>query len=141
MMNACNSSKNSTETENPKEVDMPFVTAKNYFVKNTFQDGSLSTLKLSNQADFDSIFGMATVMGSDGKPTAIDFSKQYAVSIIGSTTDKENSISINSLKKSDSVLVLEYKLIEGEKQSFSIRPFALIFIDNSYQGSLKFIKK
>ena len=146
---ACNSTKNErntkqeskTETVKSVETDVPFTEAKNYFVKNTYKDGELSNPKISTQADFDKIFGMATTMGENGKPTPIDFSKQFVVAVIGQTTDKATKLSVNSLKKIDHSMTLTYTQIEGEKQTYFILPVVLLIIDNQFKGEVMLQKK
>jgi hypothetical protein len=145
---SCSSNSKKSEQENQtkneeissNETKIPFLEAKNYFVKNNYPEKEIHSLVLKTQKDFEEIFGMASTMGTEGKPTNIDFNKQYAIAIIGNTTDKATTIDVISLKKNNNEILLEYKINEGEKVSFKSRPFKLIIIDNSYDGAVKMQK-
>lgn len=119
---------------------VPFLEAKNYFVKNTYKNKEVATLKVTSQEEFDKVFGPAAVMGENGKPTQIDFSKQYALAVIAPITDKQTSVKANSLSYRDTEIVLDYKITEGEPQSFTIQPFLLIVVDKEHSGPVKFEK-
>jgi len=119
---------------------IPFFEAKNYFVKNTYKNKEVATLKITSQEEFDEIFSPAAVMGENGKPTQIDFSKQYALAVIAPITDKETSVTANSLSYRDTEIVLDYKITEGKPQSFTIQPFLLIVVDKEHSGPVKFEK-
>lgn len=146
--NACSSSKTTDEkkqeslsqTMKSTESDVPFLEAKNYFVNNTYEDGGLSNPKITTQADFDMIFGMATTMGENGKPTPIDFSKQYVIALIEQKNDRDANIEIKSLKKIGNTITLAYHLAEAQKQTYIIRPFVLLIVDKQYQGSVQIQK-
>jgi len=91
---------------------------------------------VSSQIEFDSIFGMATTMGQEGKPTRIDFDETYVVALIGKITDKTTTLSVVGLVKNDNQLMLKYRLDEGGVQSFSMRPFVILIINIQHQGEL-----
>ena len=131
---------NKIEQESKVENDIPFTEAKNYFVKNTYKDSVLHSIILKSQVDFDNIFGMATTMGNEGKPTVIDFTNQYAIAVICPNSDKSPVLEILKVKSADNSITLHYKFTEGEKQSFSIRPFKIILLDNKYQSEVKLQK-
>ncbi len=116
--------------------NIPFVEAKNYFVKNTFTADSLAAPKISSQKDFDVVFGAASTMSANGKPTPIDFTKQYAIAVIQPVTGKATTLSVNSLVQQENNIVLHYTKAEGEKQSFTTRPFILLIVDGTYSGDV-----
>lgn len=120
---------------------IPFFEAKNYFVKNTYKNKEVATLKVTSQEEFDKVFGPAAVMGENGKPTQVDFSKQYALTVIMPVTDKKTSVRVNSLRYRDTEIVLDYKITEGESQSFTTQPFLLILVDKEYSGPVNFEKE
>ncbi|MFC6100495.1 hypothetical protein [Olivibacter domesticus] len=120
---------------------IPFFEAKNYFVKNTYKNEEVATLKITSQEEFDNVFGPATVMGEKGKPTQLDFSKQYALAVITPVTNKETSLRVNSLTYRNTEIVLDYKITEDESQSFTTQPFLLILVDKEYSGSVNFEKE
>lgn len=124
----------------PTNAIIPFFEANNYFVKNTYKNKEVATLKVISQEEFDEVFGPAAVMGENGKPTQIDFSKQYALAVIAPITDKQTSVTANSLTYRDTEIVFDYKITEGEPQSFTIQPFLLIVVDKEHSGQIKFEK-
>jgi hypothetical protein len=139
-VNAKQRNANDSATAITAEQDIPFTMANRYFVNNTYNDGDLMNPKITTPEQFKKIFGMATVMGPNGKPTAIDFSRQYVVAVIGKLTNRNTSINMNSLKQKDNLISLAYKVTEGEKGSVTIRPALLIIVDNKYQGEIKLIE-
>ena len=149
LLDACNSNKNSENTQEvalsdistDTAVNIPFQEATNYFVKNTYEDSAFHSMMISSQEVFDSIFGMAAFMGKDGKPSPIDFSTQNVLALIGQTTDLATTIKVQSLESIDSTIVLTYIQTIGEKQSATIRPVVLLTIDKQIQGSLQVIKE
>ena len=100
----------------------------------------MTTPKISSQEEFDKIFGMATTMGENGKPTSIDFTKQYVIAVVGQVTDKSTSITVNSLKQNGNVITLNYNQTEGEKQTSFRQPLLLLIVDNKYQADIKLQK-
>ena len=65
--------------------EVAFEVAKNYFFKN---DQVIPEYpKITTEEEFNKLFGMATTMGKDGKPTAIDFTKQFVLAIVLPVTD------------------------------------------------------
>jgi hypothetical protein len=123
------------DSESPTE-NIPFIKAQNYFVKNTFT-GELANPKITTEAEFNSIFGMATTMGTEGKPTPIDFTNQYVIAVIPSKSDTAMSISADDLSKTGNDILLKYSLTKGEKQSFISQPYLLLVVDNKYSGDVK----
>lgn len=132
------SEKKITETVTPADViiDVPYIEAKNYFVKNTFREDQLSNPKISSQKKFDAIFGMARTMSQNGRPTPIDFRKQYVIAIVNPVTDIATTLSVSSLKQKDNAIILNYDVEEGKKQSFSTQPLLLLVVDTTYQGEV-----
>lgn len=126
----------SADTTTDTVNNIPFEQAKNYFVKSTFKADSLADFKIVTQKDFDATFGMASTMSTQGKPTSIDFSKQYVIAIIQPVTDKATTLTVQSLTKKGKDIIVTYMKAEGEKQSFTTRPFLLLIIDNTYNGNI-----
>ncbi len=110
--------------------------ADNYFVKNTVKDEPIHAVKIANADDLTTYFGAAATMGEKGKPTPIDFGKQYAIGLIAPSTNKQSTLEIRTLKKEKDSIVLTYHVTEGEEQSYVIRPFVLLIVDKSNQGAL-----
>ncbi len=63
----------------------------NYYVNNYLSNGT-HKLVIHNQQDFESVFGEGAVMGRNGQPTRIDFSKQFVVAVIMPETNRQTSI-------------------------------------------------
>ncbi|MFN7312406.1 MAG: hypothetical protein ACK5UI_02890 [Bacteroidota bacterium] len=125
------------ETQNEAKVtDIPFTLAKNYFVNNTVE--KLDNPKIETAKTFNKIFGMATTMGKDGKPTEIDFDKKYVIAVILPETDLMTSIYPISLQKDENgKITLTYKTVVGEKQSYRTRPSFEIIVDRTENGSIE----
>lgn len=120
--------------------EIPFYEAKNYFVRNDIQNSV--PVKFENEKDFKEYFGMAAVMGKDGMPTSIDFTKQYVIAVTLPETDTETDINLVSLKKdTNSDIILTYKVITGEKRSYTIIPVRLLIVDKKYDGTVKLIRQ
>ncbi len=122
-------SKNST-TDN----DIPFITASNYFVNNTYSGSGV--IKITSQKQFNSVFGMATVMGKEGTPTKIDFDTQYVIAIIEKESDKSPQIIVNSLREANKSVVVDYSVKEGSKTSYTIRPLVILILSDKYEGDI-----
>jgi hypothetical protein len=135
---SCKSAEKGTKTENVKttESKVPYTVANRYFVKNTFEPSQFPNPKISSQEEFDALFGAAAVMGADGSPTPIDFSKQFVIAVTTASTDKATAFSVNSLTKKDNIITLSYKMTVGEKQSFTMRPVLILIVDNKYSGEV-----
>ncbi len=129
---------NSTKVEAQSETltkAIPYAIAKNYFVKNTFT--KLDNPKIETAEKFNEVFGMATTMGKDGKPTEIDFTKQYAIAVILPETDSLTTINPLSLSKNEqNDIVLTYQSKIGEKQSYKMRPSFIIIVDKAENGNV-----
>ncbi|MBN2694035.1 hypothetical protein JXR93_05190 [bacterium] len=141
-------SKESVKNDNSKKVEtvvkkeeslktVPFSFAKNYFVKNSASEESLKINKIESIDVFESIFGMATLMGDNGTPTVIDFKNQFLVSYIVPETDIKTEINVkNIIQNEKNELVVNLEIKEGEKQSFTSQPFILLIVDKKYNGDV-----
>lgn len=117
--------------------NVPFSFAKNYFVKNSASEESLKINKIESIDIFESIFGMATLMGDNGKPTVIDFKNQFLVVYIVPETDIKTEITVKNIVQNEkNQLVLNLEIKEGEKQSFTSQPFVLLVVDKKYDGDV-----
>lgn len=117
--------------------NVPYIKAERYFVKNTVKDGSTLLMRFATQEKLDEFFGMAAVMGKDGKPTQIDFDKQYAIAVILPTTEYDTTFSTYNLQETEDRIVLNYKVKKGGKQSHASRPFLLLVVDQKYNKDIK----
>jgi hypothetical protein len=114
------------------EIDIPFQVAKGYFVNNSFKKDSLPNAKITTQEEFDELFGRATVMGKNGKPTPINFEKQFVIAVIGRVTDLYVKMTPISLKKKANKILFKYSTLTGKKQSSFMQPLTMIVVDKNY---------
>lgn len=136
-LSSCTSIKKgkSTTEDSNQSVNIPYIVAKNYFLNNSVK--VLSESKISTQEQFNKLFGMATTMGKDGNPTAIDFSKQYVIAISKPSTDfNMELIPISLQKNKEDNIVFTYKAKAGEKMSYFITPCLLILVNKTYDGEI-----
>lgn len=124
-----------TTTKQSKTTDIPFILAKNYFVKNSVK--KIENPKIENVEIFNDIFGTATTMGENGKPTTINFSEQFIITVLKPKTDLQATIEVKSLQKNNKGgIVLTYKYKTGDKQSFTTRPNFIVIVDKSEKGTI-----
>ena len=119
--------------------NVEYTEARNYFVNNNAPKNS--TVKIMSSDEFDKYFGMAAVMGKDGQPTAIDFSKQFVIAYILPETDLHTEISPANVIDNDEGLTIYYRLTIGEKQSYTIKPFFAIIMDIQYKDKAVTFKR
>ncbi len=114
--------------------------ASHYFVRNDVKDYSPRLIQSSEE--FESLFGMATTMGTDGIPTSIDFNKQNVIAIIEKQTNIDTDIKITSVKKQDGKIAVRYKVVKtGDPRSYSSVPCLLLRVDKKYGNNAEFIKE
>ncbi len=119
-----------------KTQTIAFVEAKNYFVRNDAP--KLDNPKIETAEKFNEIFGMATTMGDEGKPTEIDFQKQYVIAVILPETDLTTAIYPISLQKDDEgKITFFYKTTVGQKQSYTTVPSLVIIVDKTENGTVE----
>ena len=109
----------------------------NYFVNNNFKDGT-HKLVIHNQHDFESVFGMAAVMGKNGQPTSIDFNHQFVVAIILPVTDYQTDVETVMLNRDGNRLYYSYMIKRGHRTSYTIRPFAAVVVDRNEPSDVIF---
>jgi hypothetical protein len=115
---------------------IPYKIAQRYFVKNTVKPGSF-TVEVTTVEEFDNIFGMATVMGVDGAPTPIDFSKQYIIGFVNESTNDAVEWTFKSFVKKGGELVLIYSKKGGENPGDAMRYCTVLIVDKKYSGKVK----
>ena len=112
--------------------EVAFEVAKNYFFKNDQEIPS--SPKITSAEEFGKLFGMATTMDKDGKPTAIDFTKQFVLAIVLPVTDFATEINPVKVEEKGDSLLYTYDVKTGEKQSFTIQPVSIIILDKQYEN-------
>jgi hypothetical protein len=134
IMAACGNKQTATPSseDNVENSEVAFEVAKNYFFKN---DQVIPEYpKIVSEEEFNKLFGMATTMGEDGKPTAIDFTKQFVLAIVLPVTDFATEINPVKVEEKGDSLLYTYEIKAGEKQSFSIQPVSIIVLDRKYEN-------
>lgn len=133
---SCNSVKRGDSVLNQ---EVPYREAKGYFVKNNI-NATIDNPKFENQQEFDQVFGMATTMGEKGKPTPIDFSKEFVVAQIEDPSTQKIDLKPTSIRKNANILEIKYKKIPGENQSYTSQSLILLVIDKRYDGDVSFVE-
>ena len=114
---------------------VPFKVATNYFVNNTFNKSDITGNKILSAEKFAEVFSMAPVMGNNGRPTHIDFTKQFVIVVIDEVTDFDTELLPRKLVKiSNKKLIFEFERKIGEKQTMTTRPFIIIIVDKKYRN-------
>jgi hypothetical protein len=117
------------------DTKIPFIIAKNYFVRNDYS--GTGTVKIESAKAFEEIFGAAALMWKNGRPTPIDFSKQYVVATILAVTDRNIELIPKSLvKDKNNNLIFDYTIKKGARMSSTMRPFVAIIVDKQYNGTI-----
>lgn len=114
---------------------VPYVVADHYFVNNNITE--MPPVKITTKEIFDKNFGMAAVMGEGGQPIVVDFSREYVIAVTKPETDVSTQLEpVSLMRDAKGNMVFTYKVIRGEKQSYTILPCLLIIVKNSYQGNV-----
>lgn len=122
------------EINNKKIETLPYKLIKNYYLKTSRTD--LNKPKIESQEEFNNIFGYASNSSNDGASTKIDFSKQYVIAVTKNETNLETILKPLNLQKKGNELILTYRYLTGEKQSFSTKPNFAIIVNKSITGKI-----
>lgn len=113
--------------------------ARNYFVKNTISEAQ--NLKIESQEQFDSFFGIASIMDSTETFVPIDFTKQFVLAIVLPASEFQTTIDLVSLKRGKNGSAhLTYCVFEKEIQSFSSQQAMIIVVDKRMKREVKFLE-
>ncbi|MBQ2169389.1 MAG: pyridoxamine 5'-phosphate oxidase family protein [Prevotella sp.] len=134
---ACTTNKATSAEKSVVSSEVPFTVAEHYFF-NKGQDIPVNP-KITSEELFKQLFGMATVMGENGKPTEIDFSKQFVLAVVLPVTDINTEINPVKVEEKGDTLFYHYDVKTGEKQSFSIQPLSIIILDKKYENKEIFL--
>ena len=127
---------------NLKSENILYIVAKNYYLKNTVKVNHLKNPKIESKKGFDEYFGTAPLMGKEGKPTAIDFAKQYVIAVIIGDVEFETKIMPVSLQKDNKKnITFTYRIVKGEKISYVISPILIIVVDKINNGTVTLKQK
>jgi hypothetical protein len=117
------------------DLDIPFSIAANYSLKENANIKQLKNYKITSQKEFDEYFKVASSTQKE-EVTSIDFSKQYAIVVVGKATKKSTVYDVNYLKLKGSGIALSYNIEEGEKQKDTQQPVLILAVDKKYQGDI-----
>ena len=118
---------------------IPYEEPSGYFVRNDVDPTQPESLKINSQEEFENIFGMAATMSS--RPSSIDFSRQFAIAVIGAPTDIHTRYEVTDLIGKANIITLVYRTITGKKQSYTIRPFLLLTVDKRFNGEIRVVEQ
>lgn len=147
-LGSCNTAKNEKVdnkdelevNEQAKTEDIPYTLAKGYYVLNTVKNEKVESLRITSADHFDRFFGMAAVMGEDGKPTAIDFKKSFVLALVGQPSEKDTSFDIDKLTENGDALELIYTIKQvDEVRSFTTHPCVILVVDKKYEKDVRFL--
>lgn len=62
---------------------------------------------------------MATTMGENGKPTPVDFSKEFVIAQIEDPSNQSVELKPVSIRKNANILEVKYRKLVGENQSYT----------------------
>ena len=110
-----------------KNGNVAYVEAHGYFVRNDVTD--IVPSYYTSQAEFDSVFGCAAMMGKDGMPTKIDFNKSNVIAVVGKETSRPTEYSPVSLKLRNDTIYLRYSIKKDISTSYIMVPSMLLIID------------
>ena len=89
---------------------------------------------ITKQEEFSGLFGMAALMGKDGAPTSVDFSKESVIAIVLPETNVSTEIIPLRLEKGAALgLRMYYTVKRGEEMMSTMRPILLVKIKNKYR--------
>lgn len=138
LLSSCKQNQQQNEA-NPEEAilgkpsEVSYTVAQNYFIKN----GAVlpENHKITDQETFNQIFGMATTMGENGKPTEIDFDKSFVIAVEEGPVQKETTMTPDLLiNHYDGQLVFHYNVKQGADISYTIRPVLIIIVDKNLEN-------
>jgi len=135
LMAACGNKQDFADTsEDDKEaIEVTFEVAQNYFFKNDM-DILPENPKITSEEEFNKLFCMATAMGKDGKPTEIDFTKQFVLAIVLPVTEFSTEINPQKVVEKGDALLYHFEVKTDQKQTFSIQPISIIILDKKYEN-------
>ena len=122
----------------PVMTEVPYTVLKNYFFRNDAQ--MPSNPKIDTQEQFDSLFGMAPLMGPEGRPTPVDFERQFVISVVSPVTNRQTELYAEHLYAykdllGKSNLYFWYSANRGtDTLSYTIQPILLIAVDRQHDA-------
>lgn len=134
---ACTANKPTSAEKKQVSNEVPFTVAEHYFFNNGQEIPA--NPKITSEETFKKLFGMAAVMGANGKPTDIDFTKQFVLAVVCPLTDVYTEIKPLKVEEKGDTLYYHFDVTTGEKQSSTMRPLSLIILDKKYENKEVFL--
>ena len=129
-----------TSCHEPMAKKVPYIEAEHYFFRNDAQ--TPDNPKINTREEFESLFGMAAVMGKNGRPTPIDFDKQFVIAVVLPVTNKDVELDDERLTDDGQALTFEYSVdYDEDVLSFEMRPILLIVVDRKYEREMVVLKE
>ena len=118
-----------------QEQKIPFQTVKGYFLKNNINSTRFSIKKILSKKELDSFFGMAACMGAEGKPSTVDFNKQFVIPVVIEKNNKDMTLDPISLKiEKAKQLTFHFRLSLGNVTTAESVPILLISVNRKYKS-------
>ncbi|MGI9191312.1 MAG: hypothetical protein ACR2IL_04260 [Chitinophagaceae bacterium] len=136
---ATTSQENTSEAQ-AKTDTLAFTPVKNYFVNNTVDSSGLFLLNTNEACS--ALFGMATLMGPNGKPTTFNAETQTLLAYILPETDTATEIIPVRVERIDSnTLQFCCRITRGDSaMTYRIRPFSAVIIEKQAQQQIRFLE-
>ena len=101
----------------------------NYYVRNDVASSKPQHLVIDNEEDFNHYFGPAAIMG--GKPTDINWKKQFVIAILLPETNKPTMVTPMEVKQSPGNVIFRFQVNKGRKTSYKLVPFAAVALNRT----------
>lgn len=129
----------------PESKEVPYTELERYFFRN---DATIPTNpKIDTREQFDSLFGMAAVMGANGRPTEVDFTKQFVIAVVLPVTNQATELDGERLLWFKDLLGgtnldFQYSIDRDEDTlSYSMQPILLIAVDRQYDAEKVYLSE
>ena len=116
-----------------------YIVANHYYVNSSVSRPIRE--KITDQAAFDKLFGMAAVMGKNGEPTPIDFQRQFVIAVSEGIVSQLTAYEPLSLKAEGKRLVFTYKVERGKHISYAMRPLLMIVVGKKWEQDVTFVSE
>lgn len=113
--------------QTPKPVS--YNVAANYFCTDGLPNTGKTIQPITSEATFQLYYQPAASMGKGGRPSPIDFTRQFVIPIKEPASDIQTNINVKSLTKSGDTYTLEYTVAKGEKMTWTSKNCMAIIVN------------
>lgn len=118
-------------------VQIPFTIAENYFIKS--KENAPTQYIIQSEDEMNEILGMATTMGPNGRPSEINFDKQFVIVVTEAASSHSIELKpVSLLSSPDGKLVFSYRVHKGEELSYISQPLLAIIVSKDNTGKIIF---